>query len=108
MVALPPSLTSEDSYSAPSSFVSSSSNHALTYRILFVDVLPAQSQLRDDVLGYMTGMVGLPVGMVAFEDLPDPIGGVSHFRVALTSHTNALSPVMARPTISVFISRVPS
>jgi hypothetical protein len=74
---------------------------------LFLDVLPAQSQLRDDVLGYMTGMVGLPVGMVAFEDAGSDRWGQS-FPCRRTSHTNALRPVMARPTIRVFISRVPS
>ena len=51
----------------------------------------------------MTGMVGLPVRMMAFEDLPiRSIGSV------MPTYTKALSPVMARPTIRVFISRVPS
>ena len=97
-----------DSHSAPSRFVSSSSNHALTYRILSVDVLPAQFQLRDDVLRYMTGMAGLSVWVVTLEDLPNPLDRVGHFGVRSSIYTNALRPVMARPTMSVFISRVPS
>jgi hypothetical protein len=50
----------------------------------------------------------LLVWLMAFKDLPNPVGGVSHFPCLPISQTNALNPVMARPTMSVFISRVPS
>jgi hypothetical protein len=43
---------------------------------------------------------------MAFEDLSDPLDRFGNFEPS--TYTNALRPVMARPTMSVFISRVPS
>jgi hypothetical protein len=75
---------------------------------LVFGLLPLQSELRDDLLGDVTRVARLLVWLVAFKDLPNPVGGVSHFPCLPTTQTNALNPVMARPTMSVFISRVPS
>jgi hypothetical protein len=108
VVGLLPSLTSEEQSFRAFEFRQLAVKPRTDISHLVLGVLPLQSKLRDDVLGDITRVARLLVWLMAFKDLPNPVGGVSHFPCLPISQTNALNPVMARPTMSVFISRVPS